>query len=58
MTRLPDGEVVDTVAHRRDDAGHLTARGKGERGFDLVLAGDEEAVDEVDAGRFDLDHDL
>ena len=54
----PDGELVDPVAHRRDPTGHLTARSKGERGFYLVLAGDEKAVDEVDAGCFDLDHDL
>jgi hypothetical protein len=37
---------------------NLTAGSEGERRFDLVLPGDEQTVHEVDAGRFDGDHDL
>ena len=54
---LPDGEADDLVAQRADAAGHLAARGEGKWRLDLVLPGDEEAVDEVHAGRLDRHHD-
>ena len=41
-----------------DTARHLIAGCEGERRLDLILTGDEQAIDEVDAGRFDRHEDL
>ena len=50
---LADRQPAGLGSHRHDVPGHLAARHEGERGLDLVLAGHEEAVDEVHAGRLD-----
>ncbi len=57
-TRWPTISVVDAVADRGDHAGDLGAGRVGQRGRELVATLDDEAVDEVDPGRLDIDHDL
>ena len=57
-TRSPTRHRVDAVAHGHHVARHLAARREGQRRLDLVLALDEEAVDEVHAGGPHGDDDL
>ena len=55
---LADGQPGDAVPDRGDPPGDLGARRVRQRRRELVAALHDQAVDEVDAGRLDVDDDL
>ena len=55
VARLQMGNLA---AHAGDHTGSLTARRKGERWLDLVLALDDQGIGEIDAGGVDIDDNL
>jgi hypothetical protein len=53
---LPEDDALDSIAEGADPPGDLVARRERERGLDLVLAGNEQAVHEIDPSCLDGHH--